>query len=169
MSTNQKKCAKTFRTDTLALNLGLKLFRDFRAVLGQGWMRKESEMLLSSIPDFRLHSFPEVPGTVSPFFFKAHRQMENLYKKYRFASDLYTDSELEERTNGNYFDFQEFLLTPRKRPLSTFLVLQEARKIAKRILGSFDPEAVVREAKFGRKSVVVVRLALHTSTISCQR
>lgn len=150
-----KENDRRFSTDTMAKSLWLCLVRDFQNILGPDFLEGATNSLLQGVPAFRKYTFPLLPEGVSPFIFKAQVQMQSLLKKYMFTHDLYTPSDLESQAFRSFTDFQVKLNMPRK-PLSeiTFRVLQEARKIAKEVLGPFDPEAVSANVRFGKKSSI---------------
>jgi hypothetical protein len=160
MSKGKKKIVvKPHNTDDLARNIWLNLARDFRAIHGHEFCRTAEQHLLKGAAEYRDYKYPTAFGT-STHFFRANIQLESLLKKYRFESDKFTDAQLERRTMSSYMDFQPSISTPLNITPSTYRVLQEARKIAKGILGSFDPELMLLGSKFGKKSSIGCPLSL---------
>lgn len=87
--------------------------------------------------------------------FKRQYQLENIYKRYRFRSDLYTDTELEETTFKTFVATQVRIGTAKQlRTPLTHRVLQLARLKAKAILGPYCEESHIDRCKFGSKSTV---------------
>lgn len=150
---------RTYSPDKLATNLWLNLVKDFRSVHGIQFCSDAEEEFKKGIANFRNYTFPSAFACSAPFF-KAQSQMECLLKKYRYVSDKFTDTQLEELTTNAYIDFQPTISTPIVMTPLTSAVLSEARKIATSILGSFDPELVLVDAKFGKKSSIGCPLSL---------
>lgn len=146
-------------TDQLSVKLWSSLLEDF------GLQREFSESLVAlqsgNIPLFREECYFN-PGLMSPDRFKKIQQMLNLLKKYRFENDAYTPQQLEELTNKKYLDNQLRLSMVRHEPRTyrSILVLREARRICRRILGAINPEEIARLAKFGKKSSIGCPLRL---------
>lgn len=148
-----------YSTDKLGLNLWLNLSRDFRSVLGKNFAQEAEQRLMCGISEYRGYKYPAL-GDLPVFRWKAWHQLDSLLKKYRFDSDRFTDTELEELTTKSYVDSQIPISLPMNVTPATFEVLQQARKIAKGILGEFSPEALFTESKFGKKSSIGCPLSL---------
>jgi hypothetical protein len=142
-----------YDTDILARNIWALLLRDFRLIEGSTFARSAARSFQGGIKQFRSYSFPEL-GIVSPFRYKAYGQLANLFKKYRFIDDAYTDDELTSRSFDLYRETQIRLSQQIPLRQTSFLALQKARKIAKRILGKYDPERTIDASRFGRKSSI---------------
>jgi hypothetical protein len=147
-----------FLTDELALGLHRCLLRDFRNTFGKQFGQDAEKHLQAGIHEYRRYKFPGLMGT-SPYFFKASVQIRDLLKKYRFKQDLYTDAELEDRTLDAYWSAQLDFAAVRLDSSIAFKVLQQARKIARRILGRKPPEDLYKLAEFGKKSSIGCLLA----------
>lgn len=143
-----------YDTDVTAANIWLKLLEDFRTTEGQTFAASAEKAFLGGIKEFRNYQFPEL-GYINPYRFKMWRQLSDLLKKYRFCNDKYTDEELNvltlDKTIEDQISFSSLL--PEKKPL-VHLVLQRARKHAKRILGHIDHERTVTASRFGKKSSI---------------
>ena len=87
-------------------------------------------------------------------YFKRRYQLESLFKRYRFANDLFTDKELEARTIAKFLETQNRIAVKKNVTHRAFLVLQKARSIVKEILGSYDEEEHFQACKFGSKADV---------------
>jgi hypothetical protein len=150
---------KTYDTDGVARKTWLCLLKDFRKFEGLDFCASAHREFMAGIPTFRGYSFPDI-GYVSPFRFRAYKQLAGLFKKYRFQQDLYTDDELEALTHQKFMDEQVHFST--FTPLSELghRVAQRARSIARRILGKYNPEDTVLLARFGKKSSIGCPLSL---------
>jgi hypothetical protein len=116
-------------------------------------MASAHNALLTDISSFR--SVPERElGYVSVGRFKRVKQMEALLKKYRFATDAFSDQELSERSLNGFLDVQARVHRPLPLKQSGFEVLKRARLIARRILGPYPGDEVVNYVKFGKKSSI---------------
>lgn len=153
----RKSCL--YDTDNVARNIWTTLARDFRASEGSDFYRNVEDVFTTDISTFRQLKAPEV-GIVSPGRFKRHRQMQSLLKKYRFATDAFSDEELHEQTLDKYFAEQERLAKYQPMGQLPLKVVQRARKIARQILGRYDPEATITGSKFGKKSSIGCSLNL---------
>lgn len=145
--------------DRLAEQLWSSLYEDFAL----GGVFKDAGIALKrgDIKSFREQCTREI-GWVTPSRFKRIKQLETLLKKYRFEQDVFTPTELEAITNLKYCDNQARLAASRfsAQSLTVSLVLQEARRVAKGILGEYSEEKTVNLAKFGKKSSIGCPLAL---------
>lgn len=155
----RRKQAVGLHTDWLAESLWSCLHEDFNfgSVFGDAKLALQSKQVKA----FRGALEREV-GFTTPMRFKQLAQLQNLLKKYRFSHDVYTSDELEDLTNRKYIDNQIRIAGNRFTPVkqTSFLVLQRARTIAKGILGTVDPEEILRLAKFGKKSSIGCPLRL---------
>lgn len=142
-----------FDTDRVTKSIWLTIHEDFCAFEGKDFCSKAKESFLSGIANYRDFCYPEL-GIVSVDRFRRYKQLESLLKKYRFKQDKYTDEELLQRTLQKYVQEQEefSVLTP--YTASAALVCRRARRIARRILGKYNPEATVSLSRFGKKSSI---------------
>jgi hypothetical protein len=141
---------RKYDTDVLAKLLYTHLIRDFRET-GMNF-RSGSELLLhTDLKQFRDEPTPSAFGA-APWIFKREAQLSALLSKYQFERDVYSQQELEERTLQGYFDTQERLAQPLYQKYTTKLVLKEARKIVKNVLGEYPEDDVILHARFGKKS-----------------
>lgn len=154
----KKKVQKPYCTDRLATNLWRTMLRDFRTVLGPDFAARAEESF-TSIKSFREYEFP-VLGDIDPWRFKAYGQLKDLLKKYRYASDAYSDEELAERTTSSYLEAQLEFCVPKTVTLRAHRVYQEARRLARQILGQFPTEEVTSQMQFGRNSSIGCPFAL---------
>ena len=146
------KYNRTFCTDSLMKNLWGCLVRDFRSVQGQDLCRRQELALRVSVKEFRATTWP-ARSQADPYLFKQVTQLEHLFKRYRFKDDAYTDEELEQRTFEKFSSHQCVLAdTNENVSLSTYLVVQRARKIAKAILGVYDLQEHIDACRFGIKA-----------------
>lgn len=139
------------QTDRLAEQIWSSLYEDFD--LGGTFADAREALKRGDIKSFRSLASREI-GHVPPARFKRIRQLENLLKKYRFENDVFTSDELEVITDRNYLDNQARIARLRLNvaPLTATLVLQEARRVAKGILGEYSADETIERSKFGKKS-----------------
>lgn len=149
----------TYDTDVIAKNIWLTLLRDFRGSEGPNFCLKAEESFLQGVATYRNYTYP-VLGIIPEKRFKCYKQMEGLLKKYRFSSDKFTDEELKIKSQQQFVDEQEFFSAPGRESYIGSLVMRRARKIARGILGRYDPNATVTLGKFGRKSSIGCPLSL---------
>lgn len=155
----QKNTCVRYDTDAVARNIFPLLLRDFRTTEGNNFGVKAEEAYASGITPFRDYTFPEI-GVIHPTRFKRWHQLANLLKKYRFKQDKFSDEELQSSTHKSFCENQIRLSIHQPRHFSTHLVIQEARKLARGILGSFDSEKTTISAHFGKKSSIGCPLSL---------
>jgi len=148
-----------YDTDVTAKKIWLSLLRDFRTYEGNEYCKNAETAFLKGVTNFRDYTFPEI-GIVAPSRFKHSMQLANLFKKYRFAKDKYTDEELEEKTHQAFADEQEFFAALKPQTMLRQRVLQRARTIARRILGKYNPQHTVVASRFGKKSSIGCPLSL---------
>lgn len=142
-----------YSTDVLAVRVLRSLMRDFRAVHGQGFARNAELALDAGIKDFRSYDWPRI-GDVEPHRFKCWHQLRSLFKRHIFSDDVYTTSELELRTQQSFLDSQLYFAVHRVRTPRTHVVLQEARRIAKSILGQCDFDEAASYVKIGKRATL---------------
>jgi len=154
-----------YDTDKVATNIYCCLARDFRASEGADFVRDAEVALTTDITTFRQIKYPERvklkpwEPAISVGRFKRIAQMESVLKKYRFAKDIWTDDELEKLTFDKYFKSQERISMHKPYGKPAHMVTARARKIARRILGSYSAEDTLKYAKFGKKSSIGCPLA----------
>lgn len=143
----------TFSTDVLARSIWHHMVSDFRTHHGHNFAAGADLAFGRGVQNFRDYEWPLL-GLMSKSRFKAHWQLRHLFKAYRFEHDKYTDQELIDRSNLSYIEFQNSVkLLDINNPI-VFRVLQEARKIAKEILGPYDAVAMLDHARFGKRSSI---------------
>lgn len=143
---------KEYNSDDIMKNILMSLASDFGDTLRSSYLVEKAKVALSSIPDFRRQSWPTYSGPVSPYLFKANRQIELFLKRYRFENDLHSDAELKSLTLKSFLDTQRRVSVPLRTTCSTLLVLQEARKNIKRILGEYSVDEVADHVRFGSRA-----------------
>lgn len=149
----KKKKLFSAETDDTMKDLFIHLLGDFRSHLGRESHRDHEIALKLGIPQFRQTPFPN-RLQAPPYVFKMEAQLENLFKRYRFKNDMYTDEELSQRTFSKFMETQVHLCNHmwKTRSFRAHLVLQEARKIVKRILTGFDPEQAEELCRFSTRA-----------------
>lgn len=158
----RKKPAVKYDTDRLAIGVYSSLAADFRSNLScpQLALRAEKSLKEGSMHDFRAYEFVAHEG-LDPYRYKILYQLQNIFKKYRFSSDVFTDSELEAISEKKYVDDQLRIAKPKFLKFRTYLVMQRARTLASEILGEFpDEDDFTRGGRIGTKSTIGCPLAL---------
>jgi hypothetical protein len=140
-----------YNTDTIMTSLWLCLARDFRKMHGASFLKKEEALLHLGIDQLRQYEWPDRLNT-SPSFFKANYQMEVLYKRYRFTTDMYSDSELKDKTFKSWLETQQSLSRPFVPSMGLQRILRRARKIIKDVLGPYDMEEHIELCGFGKRA-----------------
>lgn len=153
-----RKTKVVFDTDQVMKMTWKTLVRDFRSVLEDPFFLQDAEMALNGSIQ-RLREFVYPNRMLQPYKkHKAEYQMENLFKRYIFADDKYTQQELTEKTYDKFYETQLRIGVPREFSYRSKLVLQLARKHCKEILGDFNEEEHVEHCKFGIRAAAGVRL-----------
>lgn len=140
-------------SDHIARNVFVALVKDFRLYHGKGFAEGALQALNASPQEFRDYKFPTL-GEVPVQRFKAYWQLQNLFKRYRFTHDRFTDDELKSLSYEKYVKFQEEKSVYSSYRTSTTLVLSEARKICRQILClPFEPVNYTRNGKRAARGV----------------
>ena len=155
---SKKSSVLKFSTDRVARKIWYALLGDFRLVLGDDFASK-AESEFETIEQMRNYEFPQL-GIVDPWRFKAYGQLRDLFKKYRFASDIYSDDELHKKTLASYFEAQEDFCVTKPVSLRAQRVYAEARRLARTILGVYSEELVNNQVQFGKNSSIGCPFAL---------
>jgi len=150
---SKKRNGHSYYTGPVAVRLYSNLLRDFRTSEGSDFFAGAEQDLLSDISKFRSRKEKDFE-ICSVSKFKRTQQLEALLKKFRFSTDNYTDDELSEKTLNTFLEEQVRLHTPMPLKLSGHIVLQRARVIAKRILGTYPGDEVIDNVRFGKKSSI---------------
>lgn len=141
------------KLDRVACGVFHNLLRDFRREHGHDFARQAEEAFSRGIKSFREYEWPSL-GLIDANRFKAWRQLEHLFKRYRFSHDAYSDQELEDLTYAKYVKFQEHRSVYAPKTLRSSAVLRQARHIAREILGDLDYDAFHRGLKVGKRATL---------------
>lgn len=153
MSSVGKKSVR-YNTDEFALKLFRELIRDFRLVQGASfYCEAETALNTKGILGIRNYVPPKL-GIISPYRFKMYNQLNCLFKKYRFEHDMFSDDELKTETLKKFHSDQSRICRRDDFSYRAKVVLSAARKIAKQILGPYNPEKTWEYARFGKKSSI---------------
>lgn len=142
--------------DTLFLRVHLRLVRDLRQhVTYQGSLFDDLEVALidslrsRSAKPLRVYldGLPE-PLYTDPYFYKVYAQLRDFAKRHIFTNDIYTDKELDIRTNDKFLEVQRDISTPKELTLRSKIVLRQARKLVKEVLGVYDAEEHMAKCRF---------------------
>lgn len=147
-----RSVSKLYSTDATMKKVWLHLSEDFRALIGHQVCWHPTKFIEDGdIPGFRSYVWPDRLNA-SPMLFKTEYQLENLFKRYRFSDDMFTQEELEVKTDNSFVKTQERICGPLTVTSLVFKVLQEARKIAKAILGEYSEEEHMEACRFGKRA-----------------
>lgn len=142
----------TYDTDLLMKELWVNLARDFRSWTYPTFMlRQERELRTGGIKAFRQVSFPD-KFNAPVYIFKAQYQLENLFKRYRFRDDQFTQEELERSTIEKFLDVQNRISAPIETTPLVDRVLERARDYMCSCLGEFSQAELVEACRFGKKA-----------------
>jgi len=145
---------KKYDTDETMRKLWLHLSRDFSNVLGLEYASTPRKIFVDSgIKGFRNYRWP-FRSQVSPVLFKADYQLENLFKRYRFKDDMFSDDELLALSQEKFLDTQKRISSPLCVTQGLYLVLQRARILVKEILGEYCLEEHMSLCRFGKRACV---------------
>lgn len=142
-----------FDTDAVARGLFLAMLRDFRS-FHDHFREGIEKPFLADLHEFRSRLDDFTYFGVDPARFKAQAQIGNLLKKWKFRHDVFSERELQDLSYSKYFLEQERLCKHEFGGLTTRIVLAEARKIARSILGPFDRDQHVKACRFGTNSSI---------------
>lgn len=93
------------------------------------------------------------PTYSNPYRVKALAQLSGWLKRYRFSDDIFSDQELEQRTNDKFVHDQLRIGEFHPCTFRSKLVVQRARKIIKDILGPYSEEEIYPLCTFSRNAV----------------
>ena len=101
----------------------------------------------------REHSY-EIPVYASPYVVKAKLQLAGWLKRYCFEDDVLTPDERRDATITKFLDDQLRIGVEKPLTLRASIVVADARKIIRNVLGAFDPDEHLGYCTFSRKAVV---------------
>lgn len=143
--------------DDFAWKLADHLYEDFRPFVSDSFSlavgplikgRKLSELRAMKL-DFN----------VNPYELKCTYQLLDLFKKFTFSNDVFTNADLEKSTKERFFENQTRLaaFVVDETPLIKE-ILDRARRHIDSILGDFDHFEIMEKATFGKKSSVGIAM-----------
>jgi len=145
--------SQRYGTDRFASILWRKLLEDFRTFEGPEFASGASEAFEKGLTSYRKYNYPDV-GIISPFRFRAWKQLDCLLKKYTFCDDALDPVDREELTIEKYLKTQLRISNGIRRTELVHRVVQRARFLARGILGKFDRDECVTKSHFGKKSSI---------------
>jgi len=150
---SRKNHFNKYSLDPIMRMMWISMLKDFG--LGGGNYDEALALLMAGrYAEFRSIVLPGF-GNVDPSLFKRCYQIENLFKRYRFQKDAYTNRELDIRTVEKLSETQvRISSTLRFDDIRVHRVLQLARKICKQILGSYDPSMHASFCRFAKRATV---------------
>lgn len=141
-----------YDTDETMRKLWISLLGDFRANLGwPTFCEGQCSMLNDSLKGFRNLEWPAKSQAPVPVF-KALYQLENLFKRYRFRDDAYTDEELQKAFEEKFLATQIRLSNPLVVTPVVHRVLQVARRKCREILGTYSSDMHYELSRFGKRA-----------------
>lgn len=139
-------------SDELMLRLLISLSKDFETELGEGTCVKFRENLSQhGLRGYRSVEYP-IWDNSRPYFTKCQQQLGNFLKRYRFAKDVFSDTELLDQAKAKFLATQQRISEPIENSVILTRVLSEARYLAKDILGHYDPEEHMTHCRFGKRA-----------------
>jgi hypothetical protein len=140
-------------TDAVALSLWKTLISDFRTVEGPNFAQMAEKAFDAGIQEFREYQWPTL-GSVDVFRFKAYRQLEQLFKRHVFANDKMTTTDRADATLIKFHQNNQRLQSSLPQSLSISLVIREARRLNREILGNVDHDELITHAKIGSRATL---------------
>lgn len=141
-------------TDGVMVKTWLHLVSDFERLYGHDLASRHKNLLLrGDIAGFREAKWPS-RSNLPVHLQKCLIQLENLFKRYHFSSDLYTDSQLQDMATEKFVATQERVALPLKLTPITRRVLREARRLAAEVLGEYSEEEHFQNCRFGKRACV---------------
>lgn len=153
------------QTDLAAKEVFSLLVRDFRCFNGHAFREKSVVLLKHDLQKFRELVWPTL-GVVDPYVFKIQWQLQNLLKRHRFQDDVYSDDDLELKSQKGFISTQERLAKLGEPRAFVMPVLREARRICRRILGKLDDKKLTQHCRIGKRSTLGSPLA--SAYIDCK-
>jgi hypothetical protein len=134
------------------LKVWKSLLSDFRVSLDTPTIfERQSSALKLGVPQFRNEPWP-TRMQAPIYLFKCQYQLENLFKRYTFKSDLLTPEARKLSAINSFAEYQQELATPPEHGYIDSMVMTKARSIIKRILGPFDQEELYNNVRFGKRA-----------------
>lgn len=131
----------TLSTDSVMQKCWITLFEDFQTTYGHDYKPRGVQLLQKGdFAGFRDYIWPTRRDDMSPYFYKWSYQLENFFKRYRFASDKFNDKELSRMTREKFRATQERCASPLKITVWNYKVIQRARRIIRGILGEYSED-----------------------------
>lgn len=145
-----KHYGKGVTTDTLLINTFNCLISDFQRELNTTLLEKYRVKSVRSAHELEWPSY----GQTSVEVFKRYYQLEKFFSRYTARSDVFTPMEVESMTLESLRKDTCYAAQQLQNPwkLSTTLIMREARRIAKQILGPLDKERWFSLCRFGRRA-----------------
>jgi hypothetical protein len=148
---------KRYSVDSMMRNVASSLVRDFQASFDDPCYCSDflTEVRVGSIARVR-ELVPAVDYESDPSKFKADYQLQSIFKRYRFESDLYSDQELTEMSIKDFHLTQDrlALVNLDSLPDTTQRVLDYAASYVSHVLGPYSGEEHRSLCRFGRKASV---------------
>lgn len=151
--TNDRK--KLFSVDRMMQNVASSLIRDFRTNLDDHQFCSDHLALLCKGDLIGVRQLDAAANYSDwPAYFKAAYQIDSLFKRYRFESDLYTDDELTVKAIDGFIATQNRLRVHNLDAADTFTVrvMDKAREYIAHTLGNFDDAEHRSLCRFGKKA-----------------
>lgn len=154
----KRKVEKTYDLDNLMKNLSNYLVSDFRDILSDPTFCEEYAHKVSSgdIVAVRQYDWQLDYDMNDAFRFKAEVQIRDLFKRYRFSKDLYSENELRHLAITKYLSVQDRLAALKFNAFPAFVerVLNIAASYISKVLGVYDDEEHHRLCVHGKRATV---------------
>jgi len=148
------KTVKTISVDDLLWQTATKMISDFQTYVSDVKLQDLACICIrQDVAALRTFDWPTVSD---PYLFKVWAQMEGLFKRHRFAKDLYADDQLKCEAWSKFVAIQDELRVldfESKMEDPVFAVLiGYAKTFIRRTLGAYHVEEHVASCKFGKRA-----------------
>lgn len=145
--------------DQLMRKVAQTLVRDFQNNLNDPCFCSDFQSALMTGNIARIREASPAPAEwMDVARYKSTYQLQNVFKRYRFREDIYSDEVLTENAINGFLETQTRLrnLELDQLPAKTQLILDVAAHYISRVLGKYDDEEHRLLCRFGRKASVGV-------------
>lgn len=139
------------RTDEVMKNIWLRLSEDANASTeGAVALNPQRKYALkgNDIKTFREWHYNHDFNVVDPYVLKWRIQLDTLFKRYKFEKDSFSEDDLRSLASAKFAADQLRIAGPLQISLGTEVVLKEARRQVRNILGSYEAEEHTNLCKF---------------------
>jgi len=144
-------------TDVMMRTVASSLVRDFQATFDDPSLYCDLYLALQGTDIAKIRQVvPDPLETDSIAVYKAKYQLQSVFKRYRFETDIYIDKELTQKAIDGFLETQSRIreLNLDSVDVITTDVLENARIYIANLLGVYDDEEHRLLCRFGRKASV---------------